>query len=214
MLVSEIATRVKRQFGDEAGAQITDADIIRWVNDAMMEITRTNNLLQISATAATTAGVAEYDLPVEILSLRSIKYKGLKLNGLNMEDFDAMLADSTARGEPQAYYVYARKVTLFPAPSANGTTDLKIFYNRKPTDVTVVGDTPEIPIQYHNRIVEYAIAQAAELDDNLQQYAMKMGQFKEGVDNLRDDNTAEENDFYPSIGVSPRDMGSAETYFG
>lgn len=55
MLVSEIATRVKRQFGDEAGAQIEDADILRWVNDAMIDIARTNNLLQISATTATTA---------------------------------------------------------------------------------------------------------------------------------------------------------------
>lgn len=207
MLVSEIATRVKRQFGDEAGAQITDADIIRWVNDAMMEITRTNNLLQISATTTTVANQAEYDLPVEILSLRTIKYKNIRLIGLSMEDFDTMLADDTAKGEPQAYYIYARKVTLFPAPSVGGATDLKVFYNRRPTDVTAVGNTPEIPVQYHTRIVEYAIAQAAELDDNLQQYAMKMGQFKEGIDNLRDDNTAEENDEYPSISASARDMG-------
>jgi hypothetical protein len=209
MLVSEIATRVKRQFGDDLGAQISDADIIRWVNDAMMEIAVANNLLQIAATADTTAGTAEYDLPNDVLRLRAVKFKGVKLNGLTMEDFDNMLseANGVSTGEPQAFYVYARKITLFPAPSANGTTDLKIFYNRTPTAVTVVGDTPEIPVQYHNRIVEYCIAQAAELDDNLEQYQLKMGMFKSSVETMKDDNTAEKFDTYPSITVSPRDYG-------
>jgi hypothetical protein len=217
MLVSEIATRVKRQFGDEAGAQIEDADILRWVNDAMIDIARTNNLLQISATTATTAGTSEYVLPTDILSLRAIKYKNVKLNGLSMEDFDQMLIDTTtASGVPQAYYIYARKVTMYPAPSASGTTDLKIYYNRIPTQVTLVSDTPEVPVQYHTRIVEYCIAQAAELDDNLAQYQLKMGQFVSGVDRLKDDNTAEEDDYYPSISVAVRDMSVIDTnlYWG
>jgi hypothetical protein len=217
MLVSEIATRVKRQFGDEAGAQIEDADIIRWVNDAMLDIARNNNLLQISATTATTAGTAEYTLPTDILSLRAIKYKNVKLNGLSMEDFDQMLIDSTTTtGTPQAYYIYARKVTLYPAPSSSGSTDLKIYYNRVPTQVTLVSDTPEIPIQYHTRIVEYCIAQAAELDDNLAQYQIKMGQFQAGINNLKDDNTGEEDDYYPFISSSVRDMSVVDTnlYWG
>jgi hypothetical protein len=50
MLVSEIATRVRRQFGDDVGILITDADIIRWVNDAQREIAVKANLLQVRAT--------------------------------------------------------------------------------------------------------------------------------------------------------------------
>ena len=36
--VSDIATDVKRTFGDEAGVQVNDTDIARWINSAQIEI--------------------------------------------------------------------------------------------------------------------------------------------------------------------------------
>ena len=40
--IQDVANRVKRTFGDESGVQVTDDDIIRWVNDAQLEISRQN----------------------------------------------------------------------------------------------------------------------------------------------------------------------------
>lgn len=215
MLVSEIATRVKRQFGDEAGAQITDADIIRWVNDAQTEIAVANDLLQVSATSATTAGTQKYTVPSNLLILRAVKWKGRKIQGISMEDADnLMIADATPTGDPVSFWQFARQIYLYPIPSVNGTTDLSLFYTRQPVQVTATSDTPELPVQYHPRIVEYCIAQAAELDDNLAQYQMKMMQFKSGVTELKDTNEWENQDYYPSISVSPRDYGDYGDYVG
>lgn len=210
MLVSEIATRVKRQFGDEAGAQITDADIIRWCNDAQTDIAINNDLLQVSAYTATTAGTQKYTVPSNLLILRSVKWQGVKLQMVSMEEADALtLSTSTTSpaGVPNTYWQFARQIYLWPIPAANGTSDLVLYYTRQPVAITAVGDTPELPLQYHNRLVEYCIAQAAELDDNLQQYAMKMQQFKSGIDNLKDNATWEQHDVYPSITASLRDYG-------
>lgn len=210
MLVSEIATRVKRQFGDEAGAQITDADIIRWCNDAQTDIAINNDLLQVSAYTATTAGTQKYTVPSNLLILRSVKWQGVKLQMVSMEEADALTlstSSSSPTGVPTTYWQFARQIYLWPIPSTNGTSDLVLYYTRQPDALTATSDTPELPLQYHNRLVEYCIAQAAELDDNLQQYAMKMSQFKQNVDNLKDNATWEQHDVYPSITASLRDYG-------
>ena len=58
MLVSEIATRVKRQFGDESGSLIDDNDILRWCNDAQVDIIRKTAALTSSQTTAVTVGTS------------------------------------------------------------------------------------------------------------------------------------------------------------
>jgi hypothetical protein len=215
VLVSEIATRVKRQFGDEGGAQITDADIIRWVNDAQTEIAVANDLLQVSATTATVAGTQKYTIPSNLLILRAAKWKGIKLQPLTMEEADAiMIANTSPAGDPTQFWQFARQIYLWPIPSANGSTDLTLYFTRQPTQVTVVGDTPELPVQYHPRIVEYCIAQAAELDDNLAQYQLKMAQFEQGVTKLKDNADWESQDSYPVITPSTRDYGEFGDYYG
>ncbi len=218
MIVSDIATRVKRQFGDEVGAQITDADIIRWVNDACIDIAINNNLLSYSATQSTPAASSEVSLPSDLLVLRSCYWNGEKLQSLTLEEADNLKITNPPvgfTGTPASYWISqqtstAVKITLYPANTAQGS--LKILYTRAPVAVTAVSDTPDLPIQYHPRIVEYCIAQAAESDDNLQQYQLKMAQYKQGIDNLKDNADIGENDYYPSISVSPRDYGDFGVY--
>lgn len=208
--------RVKRQFGDEAGAQITDADIIRWVNDAQTDIAVKNDLLQVSATTATTAGVQKYTVPTNLLILRSVRWKGVKLQPLTMEEADALTisGDTGARGTPVSFWQFARQIYVWPPPDANGTADLTLFYTRQPVVATLTSETPELPLQYHPRLVEYCIAQAAELDDNLQHFQVKMNQFEQGVENLKSNNDWENQDFYPGITVSNRDSGDGDLGYG
>lgn len=208
MLVSEIALRVKRQFGDEAGAQITDADIIRWVNDAQREIAVNNDLLQTTATTATVNGQDQYTLPSDVLTMRSVRYGGRKLAYLSPEESSAMIgSDGTTKGTPTHYSVWARNIDLYPAPDVDDPDDIQLYYTRQPVAVTAAGDEPELPQQYHNRIVEYCIAQAYELDDNTESYQNKMKQFNEGVEKLKGQGDWQSQDVYPSITVSPGDYG-------
>lgn len=204
MNVGEIATRVKRQFGDEAGAQITDADIIRWINDAQREIAVNNNLLQVSGTVPTTAGNGEYSLPADLLTLRNVYVDGRKLNGISYEDaVEQDLEESTATGEVQKYWIFANKFNLYPVPGTTGS--LRVHYTKRPVDVAVTGDIPEVSQQYHNRIVEYCIAQAYELDDNVESYRSKMQQFQDGMEKLKGHEDWQTQAVYPSITVSAND---------
>lgn len=188
MLVSEIATRVRKQFGDESGTLITDADIIRWVNDAQLEIATKVDVLQGSATAATIASTSDYTFPTTYLRIHSIKWNGRRLREINLQQAEELVPskDNAATypvGEPQYYWVWGNVFTLYPAPSASVAQGLRVFYIKQPTVVTAVGDTPELPVKYHARIVEYCMAQAAELDENDSRYANKINQFNQNVQN-------------------------------
>jgi hypothetical protein len=192
MLVSDVATRVKRQFGDEVGAQIEDADIIRWCNDAQHEIAVQNKLLQtVSST------------PVDLLALRGLRYDKIRLTQLSMDDIDNVIMDRTEyKGTPEYYWTFGTTLSLWPTPDSVKT--LTVYYTAKPVTLTAVGNALSLPSQYDNRIVEYCIAQAAELDDNLEQYQLKMSQFQSGIDATKNALEQLENeDQYPFITYAP-----------
>ncbi len=208
MLVSEISTRVLRQFGDEANVQITDADILRWVNDAMREIALHNNLLQSRATTRLIAGQREYGLPNDVLTLRSVRYADTKLRAMAPAEAEAYIErphDTTNRGVPQLYWVWANRLNIWPTPDRTDANDLQIFYTRQPIPVAAVTETPELPLQYHNRIVEYCLQQAYELDENWSAAQAKQQQFQQGVEVLKGQEEYTPRDFYPSIVSLPED---------
>ncbi len=201
LTVSDIAIRVKRQFGDENGAQINDADILRWVNDAMRDIALRNNLLPIKATTATVAAQQDYALPSDLLTLVSVRYGTEKLAALTLQEADEYVDASTNnQGVPQYFSVWGSTISLYPIPT-DANTSLNLFYNRQPLVVNDNSDIPEIPAAYHLRLVEYCIAQAFELDSEMESYQAKMAQFNDGVKNTKDNGEWQTRDFYPHISV-------------
>lgn len=209
MNLNDIIKRVQRQFGDDVQAQITRDDIVRWVNDACLEIVINNRTNQSSTTGTTdiVAGTSTYALPDDLYVLRAVRANGIVLRPTSYEQIvqeygtDGTNPDLDTDGVPTQYWTHGKEVNIFPRPSDSlGTLD--ILYVRTPVVLTTDDLTaePDVPIQYHPRIVEYCIAQAAELDDNLQQYTLKMGQFKDNLSELRQNGDQPESDgVYSSI---------------
>lgn len=220
MLVSDIITRVQRQFGDEAQSQITQADIIRWINDAMVEIAIQNDLLQVKGSMDSVANQAAYTLPNGVAKLQSVKYLGLPLRYISPEQADEMLlgkdqtqAQGYPVGTPIYYWIYANQINLMPMPDSAVVAALTIYYTRQPTLIANVNDDPELPDQYDNRIVEYCLAQAYEMDENFFISMMKKQSFDQGVTNLKQ--TGWDNqDTYPYITSPSEDMGPPAYDYG
>ena len=61
--VPEVITAVERQFGDEAGVQLIESDIIRWINDAQDVIVAKNKVLKAKSTSPSVANQAAYTFP-------------------------------------------------------------------------------------------------------------------------------------------------------
>lgn len=206
MKASDVITRVRGIVGDTNSLQFTDTQLLDWINEGIRECATLNNLLQKSATSSSVIGTSEYVLPTDILKMHSIKYDGVKLDILTLQQFDDRVSDADgASGTPLMCYIWAGKIVFFPTPSAVGTITVDYIYT--PTPITDADTEIGLPSSYHQRIVDYVLAQIAQQDDNLNMYQLKMQEFETGVRNLKDDQYTV--DLYPGITVSPRDMGSA-----
>lgn len=187
MKLKDIIIRVQRQFGDDVQAQITKDDIVRWVNDACLEIASTVAINQTTSKgyAVLASGKSEYDLPIDTLLIRSVRANGTKLTVTTFDQINENPDYSEgAVGFPSTYWVYANKLYIYPTPvDSFAMGSLDIYYTKLPR-VLLITDLelePDIPTQFHPRIVEYCIAKAAELDDRVDQYRIKMDEFNSKV---------------------------------
>src|SRR5678815_1932316 len=211
MNVTDVKNRVKRQFGDESGVQITDDDIYKWITDAQTEIIRQNEgLLQSSALSNSVAGQSNYTLPADYFTIKTVMYNSIKLKGLTLQQFEEYLdgwqnTQLYGTGTPQAYMVYNDLLTLFPTPDTSTANVIKIYYSRKPTTIAADGDPIDLPTAYHPTIVKYCLQQAYELDEDWQAFAAKQGQVRDDINTLRDNEELNQKVYYPTITYLPED---------
>jgi|SRR5882724_1431782 len=217
MIVSDITTRVRRIFGDEAAVQVTDDDIVRWINDGQIEIIKHNDgALQKTNLIDLVTGQAQYTLPTDLMILRSLRYKYsdmlsfCALKYKSMAQFDEAIDgwDGTmfSTGHPQFFTMYEGKAMLFPIPDQSLVSGIKVLYNQKPADVVNQSDTLALPLIYHNTIVKYCMWQASLLDEDNDPALMYAADFKSDSDLLRTRETTEATATYPVITVRDCDM--------
>lgn len=217
MNVADVVRRVRESAGDIAVLQFSNAVLTDWINDAIRECVIENNLLQARATTSTVVDQADYSLPTDIFKLHSVVLDGYKLEVLTLEQWQERNATGPVTdmptGSPFVCYIYAGVLTLFPTPDK--IMSMQVNYVQHPPIITYNdGDgtwsTPDlqIPQQYHNRIVTYCLAQVAMQDDDYDKYQSLMTEFRTGVVDLKKAKD-QEDDLYPFISVSSRDMGDA-----
>jgi hypothetical protein len=212
--LSDVKLRIKRQFGDDAGIQIQDADIVRWVNDAQREIANQNDdILMVTATANVVANQGAYTLPADLRLLRQIKYNGLHLKPMTLNDFNEYIdgldnPQNYSQGNPLVYNVWAGSFNVFPVPSTSAAlvNGFTIYYLRNPVDVVNDTDNLEFPNGYHNHIVEYCLRMAYELDENWGASQQLNQRFQQGINGLKDREAWQAREVYPSITVRAEDQ--------
>jgi hypothetical protein len=207
--VSDVASYVKRQFGDESGVQITDEDIIRWVNSAQAEIATNNNILKAKADTVVSAGTYQYPLgqSMSLESINSIHVDGSKLRYLNFNDYETFINDEdpnhTQTGRPTHWSEWGGSLILFPVPDKTYT--MEVYFVGTPVIVTGVADTLSLPDKYFQRIVDYVMAQAYELDENFSASSEKLNYMDSKLVSMAQDENKGSVDFYPCITVRLED---------
>lgn len=214
MNLGEIKTAVQRQFGDESGVQITEADITRWANDAQTDIVRKTEITNQHRETAVVSGDAGYELPANFMAMARVTYNNRVLPERELKDIDLSntTSDAGGSGTPEAYYVWSNTLYLYPAPSTSGTGNLDIWYVSRPATLVNNADIPEIPVHMHEDIVRYCLSRAKELDEDYEASVLFRADYEDRILQARYEQTAQPVDTYPAVRALPDDEGNGPFY--
>lgn len=201
MNLGQIIIAVQRQFGDESGAQITRSDIVRWANDALVDITRKTECLQVHAETDTLKDDGSYDVPFDFIRLRRVTYRGTRLSRVELEELDDLnpTQDTESSSNPFYFYVWGRRIFLYPKPSKAGEGTLDIYYVKMPDELVSDQDVPEIPSHMHEDIVRFCLIRAKELNEDDEKAQALMFEYDGRMAFARDEATNPEIESYPAV---------------
>ena len=203
-LVSEVMTAVKRQFGDESGVQLEDADLIRWVNDAQDVIVAKTKVTKAKSSIAATPNQAAYTFPSEnIHQIESIHYDGNRIPNMSFPEAEEYIFSSdpeqVAFGSPVLWYEWAGTFTFWPAP--DDVKNIDLYYTKRPTRVTTGTDLLSLPDKYYQDVVRYVLQQAYEMDEDLGSAQAKGQQFEASMNEFSEEDRTAQNMTYNTITV-------------
>jgi len=186
---TQVSVRVKRQFGDPDGRQITDNDILLWINSAQQEIVSQNPILKETTDTDVVSGQDLYTYPAQrVQYIEALHYSGVPLQYYSFQEAQEyilsppVIATYPTNVKPKIWYERAGNVYLYPKPMENVTDGLRLFYVAQPLELDVLSDTLTVPDKYFQRVVDFVLARAYQLDENWeaaqykqQEYAIAMG---------------------------------------
>lgn len=202
--VSEVAASVKRQFGDESGVQITDQDIIRWVDDAQRELASQLKIIKGRATDVTVAGQSAYVLPLASAEqIETIHIDGVRVPGTTLAQAEEVIHNHTAAVQavtrPTLWYAWNTTITFWPTPV--GGLPLTIYYSGIPAQITSVGDLIGIPDKYYDSIHAYVMAKVFQLDEEFTASNDQMQTFLNKVNEQSENDSQGATLMYPMITI-------------
>lgn len=179
-----VVTAVKRQFGDEAGVQINNADIFRWINAGCIEIVNKVQALQTTQVISGAAGTASYALPADVLNLDGVKYGDWAVTHTNTEEAAQTLGPSASnKGQPMFYWVYGNDISFYPVPEK--AENITVRYRRYPARVSGLNDLLDLPDRYADRVIEYCMGEAYKLDEDWAAYSTIRQQFEDKLSEVK-----------------------------
>lgn len=203
--VQDVYDYVKRVFGDEAGVQLSDADIVRWINEAQREIAHETGCLQTTATTSIIADQADYTVgsitPV-IYEISSVLIDGRRIINMPVSQAEESISladpEESETGSPQFWYEWANTLTFWPVPNKPGT--LTIRYVAEPTNVTVNGtDVLSLPDEYFQDVIAFVLKQAYEMDENPEMMQLKAAEYESSLAERGERSSNAQNMTYPTM---------------
>lgn len=158
--------------------------IKRWLNTAQRKAAQESEFRTQEEAKAFTTTKADSTLELPADFSRWIDFysseTGEALLPLELREYDALEATT---GRPTAYTVVGDQITLYPSPDA--AYGLSLRYWRLPADMSADGDEPEIPAQYHEVLVSYAMMKAYARENDYQASRFWKEEWDAGVAKMR-----------------------------
>lgn len=211
---NDVALRVRAQFGDTSGAQLSDVSLLSWINDGQREIVNSNPILRATKVTHVVKDQADYSFPADkVQIIEAVYIDGFPIDNVTPQEAREFIqkADPAAvatADRPQIWYERAGIITFYPKPNKDITNGLKLEYIKSPTMLATLSSAISIPDRYFNELVNYVNAQALEMDENYDAANFKHRQFRDGLDRLFTKDTVSQDALYGGVLADPLDYGA------
>ena len=202
---NDVSLRVRSQFGDTSGAQLSDAAILLWINDGQREIVNSNPVLRATKLTDLVAGQSDYSFPNDkVLLIEAIYVDNFPIMNVTPQAAREYIMtadpDKLQKSEtPEVWYERAGILTFFPVPNKSIANGIKLEYIKNPTSLTALTSAVNVPDRYFNELVNYVIGQALEMDENYDAASYKQRQFRDGLDRLSNKENITQSALYESV---------------
>jgi hypothetical protein len=209
----DVSDRVRTTFGDTSGAQVTDAMMIRWINDGQQEIINNNPVLKGTKYSDYIAEQTEYTFPTDAVQfIEAVYVDGRPIKNLSPQEYREYILQMDPEVKivsdyPAIWYERNGVITFYPKATKTYTNGLKLEYVKTPAAINSISSSTllTIPDRYLNQLVDYVLAQALELDENYSAAQYKQAQFRDGLDRLSQKENVSQIDMYPTVMMDPED---------
>lgn len=208
---TEVATDVKRIFGDESLVELQNADLLRWVNAAQREIASSNQSLKGTATADLVKGQVIYPLPADspVYQIQGIHIEGKPLKPVTFQAAQEYInsddPELQAEGEPKIWYEWDGDIYIYPAPEKDTVEGMALFYIAYPQNLLTLDSNLQVPDRFYNQVVDYVLAQAYRLDENWQATSYQDQRFRDSMNRHMVNENVVDINYYPTKVVLPED---------
>lgn len=186
--LADLRLRVSSKIGLNNTAGSDEQLLIdSWVNEGILDMVIRGKMLAANTTFVLTPGTGDYSLAsisTSIIGITEITGQSSGvirvLERVDVEELLRMRIASVAATITRFYALQGNDTLMvFPTPQVSGDS-LIIYYVSRPTLLATGTDTLPIPDEYHKAVEYYALAQAADYDnDAASQGGMKYLQFYE-----------------------------------
>ncbi len=182
MNINDILAEIKDRVDDTS---VLLADTTKWVNRCQ-DIIAAEFGKEITAIADIVPKTQEYEWADDFLNVSKVEF--LDSSG----KFVRILTNSNYRdwqdvtGNPQFYSLRGRNTNIYPCPSETTTGQIKMYGQRRFTDMVAGTDIPELQLNYHDIFVLYGCMRFYEKDlDDMDGVSYYKNEFYSRMQQLR-----------------------------
>jgi len=165
--VGKIVDAVRDLFNESAGGFLSDQFILRSINRCQEDLAK-ENYWRAESWIPAVSGSRSVDLLTAIPAFQDIhqaRFSGRTYPMAPLDSFreyEALLAESQAKGIPEYYLVQNNRMYVWPAASQDIASGFCVYHSYRPDDLTCSSENPDpaIPRSHDTLFVYYVLKQA------------------------------------------------------
>ena len=164
-----IIDEVRDELQDTTDKSFADPQLLRYINRGAKEFCSRTGAYQATATIDTDNSNFKFTLSASttnLVAVFAVEFNGVPLSATKRHEVTYEFgASSTTPDITTAWYEFAGVLYIeVIAPTATGSSALKVLYFRTPTVLTAVGDTFDFPDEWDSAVIAYAIGRCRHED--------------------------------------------------